>query len=233
MKGRPLLRAVTKASFDHIRFPILPLPPNMTWSGALPAKQGYEKFYAESISSVLCLPKHWHSYESEHVVNNRILAKFLLASVENTKELGYFNTGVTITIFEQSDAVQLQVLAESLRQNTMKEVGSKLGGFTDWKMYGEHLLISSIRYTTQVPTMRLGNQTVKAAEMLFIQDLILERQRGIVFLMKYETPKSLFTSEMEETFRVIKTNGYFAVPQNTNETNQSGSNGNGFVFLEL
>jgi hypothetical protein len=232
MTSRPVLRAVKKAPFAHIQFPKFDLPPNMAWGATQPPRPGYEKFYAESIRSVLCLPTKWNTYESELKVRDKVVGRFLLSSAENPLEQGFFNTGVTYTLFEQSDPGQLKFIAESIRQNTIKEMNDKMGGSTEWMKYGESMLICSFRYSSQVPEIKFANNKSSKgeAEMVFIQDIVLEQQRGIVFLMKFETPKVLFTKEMEERFRTIKTSGFYVINQDPTKTDQDD---NGFVFLQL
>lgn len=231
MASRPILSAVKKAPFHHIQFPKFQLPPNMSWGAVQPPKAGYEKFYAESIRSVLCLPTKWNTYESELKVRDQVVGRFLLSSAENPLEQGFFNTGVTFTLFEHADPRQLKFIAESIRQNTIKEMNEKMGGSTEWMKYGENMLTCSFRYSSKVPEIKLANnKTAKGEEMVFIQDIVIEESRGIVFLMKFETPKMLFSKEMEEKFHTIKTSGFYVIHQDPANTD---SDDNGFIFLQL
>jgi hypothetical protein len=227
---RPVLRAVKKLPFNSIQFPQFELPPNVTWKAPLPPIPGFEKFYSESVRSVLCLPNHWNTFESELKVKDQVVGKFLLSSEENPIQQGYFNTGVTFTLFTNSDPHQLEFIGESIRQNTIREIGAKLGGSTEWIKYGDSTTICSLRYSFKAPEMRFGDRKASSEEMLFVQDLVVEKKRGFVFLMKFETPKAKFSAPMEETFRNIKTSGFYVVDRSEQA---DSSDENGLVFLEL
>jgi hypothetical protein len=233
-RASPVLRAVKKLPFSHIQYPNFDLPRNLTWGATQPLKSGYEKFYAESIRSVLCVPSHWHTFESDLKV-----ARSLFSSKENPLQRGYFNTGATFTLFDNPDYRQLEFIADSIRQTTIKEIGTKIGGSTDWLKYGDNMLVCSLRYSAKLPEMKIANssEVAKAEEMLFIQDLVLDKSKKVVFLMKFETPKTNFTKEMESTFEVMKTSSYFVINTQSNgdvkHENDDDEKQNGFVFLQL
>ncbi len=56
----------------------------------------------------------------------------------------------------------------------------------------------------------------------FLQDIVVPSNRNIVFAMKFEAPTDLF-KENEETFKSIKTSGYYAIDK------EEG----GMIFMEL
>lgn len=241
-----LLRAVQKLPINRIQLPKLELPPGYTWGGNQPVKKGFEQFYNPSIQSMLCLPTNWYTYESEYQMEeNNLSVKSVLSSREDIQKLGYFNTGVTFTLFQPIDRGQgeeekrkkihkaiCSAVAEGLHENTLKEVHENLGGSTEWIEYGEQLQMSSLRYTSEVPEIAFASGGVAPAEnMLFIQDLAWEKERNFVFVMKFETPKKNFfsvhensISSEEEIFKTIKTSGYFATGSNDEQ---------GLVFLQL
>lgn len=228
--SRPVLRPISKVPFQHVQLPKFDLPAGMTWGATEPLTSGYERFYNHSIRSLLNLPKTWHTYESELKVQDKVMARFVISSVEDPLAQGFFNSGVTLTLFEPKDSKQVEFIGESLRQNTLKEMSASMGGSTNWQHYGPDMSICSLRYAAKMPEIKFGSRTAKNEEMVFIQDITLERRRGLVFLMKFETPKSLFSKEMEETFRQIKTGGYFVVDQDLEDESKHE---NGFVFLQL
>jgi hypothetical protein len=263
------LRAIKKLPFDNIKLPKVSLPasssaPAMVWGGNSPAPKGFERFYNPHIQSVLTLPSHWFSYESEYT-NGGIPTKLVISSVEDAAHDGVYNTGVALTCFDLSNLLPASSanapkrehafpIADMIRQKTMKQIQTPLGGSTDWRQYGDSLHICSLRYAAKVPKMfatRPGDsegiryQELAAKEMVFIQDIVCERERGIVFVMMFETPKQDFESanfqgskdtSIEETFRTIKTSSYFAFRAESSKNSRGEMRemgDDGFVFLQL
>ena len=103
----------------------------------------------------------------------------------------------------------------------------------------------------KAPTMLINNRVAKAQEMLFIQDIIIQTKRQLVFFMKLEVPRTAFTKEVEQTFQTIKTCGYYALSKDTivssnvaataspgarevtEKEEDDDEKENGFVFLDL
>jgi hypothetical protein len=65
--------------------------------------------------------------------------------------------------------------------------------------------------------------TAIAEEMIYVQDIAWDKKRGVIFIMKFESPRKLFI-EFEKSFEIIKTSGYYAINENHE---------NGLLFLQL
>ncbi len=246
------LRAIKKFPYEKFKVPDLTASlkgTGMTWGGNEPVKSGFEKFYNPHIQSILNLPTNWYSYESEYT-NVGIPTKFVISSIEDAAKKGMYNTGVNLTTFDLSKGNRTVAvpIAESVRANTMKQIQQPMGGSIDWRNYGENLQICSLRYGAKVPKMIAANPgdsegirltEMETKEMVFIQDIVCEKERGIVFVMLFETPKETYEDkgiEIEETFRIIKTSSYFAF-RSEHEKSSKGiereEGDDGFLFLQL
>lgn len=243
------LRAIKKLPFEQIKLPDLALPIGMKWGGNQPAKAGFEKFYNQHLQSILCLPTHWYTYESEYK-NGGIPTKFVISSAEDPVKGGIYRTGVNFTMFDLSkgNRQHSQPIAEMIRDNALKKMQNKMGGTTEWqKLENENLKMCSLRYSAHTPKMiahRTGDSEgvhyheVEQVEMAFIQDIVCEKDRGVVFVMTFEAPKVDFVNDpvIEETFRTIKSSGYYAFrpEEEKNDRGEDREEGDdGFVFLQL
>ena len=173
---------------------------------------------------MLTLPVLWHGYEFEQDFGNGIKAQNIICGKEDVQKSGFFDTGVTISVMKTAGNSMAETLAEGLRHATLNEVQKRLGGSTEWLDYGENAKICSLRYVSQVPEVQLHTGAIAPAKyMVFVQDLIFEKESGFVFRMKYESPEKLFEYS-KDTFTSIKTGSYFVLDDN---------GANGIAFLEL
>jgi hypothetical protein len=226
---RPKLRALSKLpTLGRVKLPSASdLPAGSTWGGLHAPKGGYERFFNANIRSMLTLPSRWHSYEFQQDFGNGIIAQNALSSVEDVNEIGFFDTGVTFTLLKTQDPKTASTIAEVLRQATLKEISTKLGGFEEWVECGETAQICSLRYVANAPAMKLNNAAastiVPEKTMLYIQNLFLEKSNGFVFVSKFECPKEAF-HDTKTIFETIQTGGFYLLDDN---------GANGFALTEL
>lgn len=226
LSARPGLRALVKLP-SNIQLPKpedFGLPPGMHWSASSPPKPGFERFFNPTIRSMLTLPSQWYGYEFAQDFQNGIIAQNVLSAVEDVAEKGCFDTGVTFTVIKITDLNMAKSVAEAMRLSTLNEIATKIGGSTDWIEYGDTAKICSLRYVSNVPEVKFHTGAIAPAKsMIFIQDLFVENESGLIFRMKYECPKELFDVAKSD-FEAVKTGGYFVV-------DDTGSNGIAFVQL--
>lgn len=223
---RPAARALAKLSMaGKVKLP--KLPPDVQWGGVKPPAAGFERFYNPTIRSMLTVPSVWHGFEFDQEFNNGIKARNVVCAKEDVVDIagqGFFDTGVTFTIMTASDKDVLGQLAEALKRTTEKEIQKKIGGSTDWMQYCETAQICSLRYTSHSPDVQFHTGAIAPAKtMIYVQDLFFEKEHGLIFRMKYESPEEQF-DDAKNLFEGIKTSSYFAL-DNDGE--------NGIAFLEL
>jgi hypothetical protein len=224
----PALRALSKLPLTGatIQLPqVADFPPDIHWGGCIPPKAGFERFFNSEIQSMLTLPTKWYGYEFDQNFGHGIKTKNVISGIEDAGVRGFFDTGVTFTLVSvNEDEMLAENVAEGLRHTTLAEMSEKLGGSTEWLPYGEGADILSLSYSTKVPEIKLPTGVIAPAKtMIYIQDLFFEKESGLIFRMKFESPEEDF-DEAKDVFESVKTSGYFAL-------NENGANG--IAFLEL
>ena len=214
--AQPVLRAVSKMPVK-VRFPPREaFPPEINWGG-------FES--APLIDSVLCVPSDWHTFECDHQPMPEFKMKTVISGKEDMRIKGFFDTGVNFSVISTSGAETVKQFGEGLRGQTLKSVEDKLNGNENWLQHGDNFVFS-LRYTSVIPEVQFGNGSVAPpVTMTFIQDLVLMPEKGLMFSAKYESPKDLF-EDQEDTFSVLKTHGYFVVPEDS-------ENNFGILFTDL